>query len=306
MKKSNELVDLSVVSIEDGAEIGKVKALVIDPKKSEITALVIRDDLWYKEAKIISYALIYGIGEYAITIENTSVVVSLSSIPEIERLLQARFAAKGCKVITKMGRLIGELKEYFIDTRNGRIIAYEISPQYIEGESEQVIVPAQAVITIGKDVIIVVDNVEEYFEERIEEIKEVVKEEIVRVPTIEEISVKKEIIEKKEEIEPEQEIKVIEEIKIEPKIEVIEEIPTPPVEVKEEIKEETAKPVPDVSKLFEERQKKFVLGKIVSKKIEDSVGNVIANEGDIITEKIIEIAKKSGKFMELSLNVKPS
>lgn len=282
MKKSTELINLPVVSIEDGEEVGKIKDLIVNPKKAEVTALAISDDRWYKEIKVVSYALVCGVGEYAATVESGSTVVNLSSIPEIERLLLEESKIRGAKVITRSGKLIGEVIEYLIEEKSGKIMFYEITLISSEGS---VTLPSTSVLTIGKDVLIVVDDVQDYFGKE-PDMDVLVKKEIPPPPRREVISPPQIIEEeKKDVITKEEDIPSIEEAPA--------EVPPPPEK----------KPL-DLAKLFEERKRKFVLGKIATRTIESPEGEIIVSEGEVITEDVITKAESCGKFTELSLNVK--
>ncbi|NLJ87397.1 MAG: hypothetical protein GX327_01225, partial [Epulopiscium sp.] len=54
--------------------------------------------------------------------------------------------------------------------------------------------------------------------------------------------------------------------------------------------------------IFERKQTKYLSGKRVSKDIRNEHGEIIARSGQVIDEKIIKIAKKQGKLIELIMN----
>jgi hypothetical protein len=56
--------------------------------------------------------------------------------------------------------------------------------------------------------------------------------------------------------------------------------------------------------LFDDRQKQYLLGRTVTKTIQDNRGNAIAEQGDKITEKIINSAREAGKMVHLVMNNK--
>ncbi|TYQ16099.1 UNVERIFIED_CONTAM: uncharacterized protein YrrD [Acetivibrio alkalicellulosi] len=64
------------------------------------------------------------------------------------------------------------------------------------------------------------------------------------------------------------------------------------------------KPQGSASSLFEQRQKQYLNGRKVTKTISNNAGAVIINEGNTITEEIIEMAKDNGKLIELVMNNK--
>ena len=113
-----------------------------------------------------------------------------------------------------------------------------------------------------------------------------------------------------------------------PKVEVKEapKAETPKVEVKEAPKTETPKaeaPKPQVKeapktetpktvdaaaqmadKATEERHRRFLLGKTVTKDIVSATGVVLAKTGDVVTEEILQKVKMANMFIDLSMNVK--
>ncbi|SFH24790.1 Uncharacterized protein YrrD, contains PRC-barrel domain [Desulfotomaculum arcticum] len=60
----------------------------------------------------------------------------------------------------------------------------------------------------------------------------------------------------------------------------------------------------DPLKIFGEKQREYLIGKKVSKTIIDSNGNIVAAEGTVITEEVIEQAMRVDKYVELTMFVK--
>jgi uncharacterized protein YrrD len=160
MKLSRELSNLPIVSIAEGEEVGIVKDFIIDPMQKAIVAVIIEDQLWFEGAKVIEFTLIHSIGDFAITIENVSDVVSLTSKPELADLIKKRIDMKDVKIITRGGRFVGNVVEYSIDDRTGDILGMELSSDSNLAAPDRNIIPASVVVTIGQKVIIVNDDVE--------------------------------------------------------------------------------------------------------------------------------------------------
>lgn len=57
------------------------------------------------------------------------------------------------------------------------------------------------------------------------------------------------------------------------------------------------------SSLFEQKQRRFLLGKRVTKRIMSERGELLAAEGDIVTEELIDKIKAEGKLVELTMNI---
>lgn len=59
---------------------------------------------------------------------------------------------------------------------------------------------------------------------------------------------------------------------------------------------------PSAADLFEQRQRQYLLGKKVTRVIYDSNGEIIVNNGEVITSQIIDSVKANGKLIELVMN----
>jgi len=59
----------------------------------------------------------------------------------------------------------------------------------------------------------------------------------------------------------------------------------------------------DSAKRFEDKQRKFLLGKKANRRIETDNGVVIVEQGGEITEEVIQKAKLANKFVELSMSI---
>ena len=104
----------------------------------------------------------------------------------------------------------------------------------------------------------------------------------------------------------------------EKKTEIIAPVETPAVaapktevtkaEIKEAPKAEAPKAVDAAAqmadKATEERHRRFLLGKTVTKDIVSATGVVLAKTGDVVTEEILQKVKMANMFIDLSMNVK--
>lgn len=121
MKATKIIIGLRVISISDGTQIGVVKDIVLNPQGKSLDFIIIDQPSDYFGAKVISYADLLGIGEFAITIPNQDVIQDVAQNSEIQNLLKQDIRVIGTKVLTKKGQLIGEVKEVIINEETGRI-----------------------------------------------------------------------------------------------------------------------------------------------------------------------------------------
>jgi len=264
MKKSTDILGLPVISIMEGKELGNVKGLVINPNGGIVTALV-RDEIkWYLEAKLLPFSAITGVGEYAVTIEDSSSVASITTAPEFEKLLSDDIKVIGTKVLTKSGRIQGKVTEILIDDA-GQITACEIED--VSGQSAEI--PAQRILTYGKDVLIIKETTDE--------------QQPVAAATLVQSSV-----------QPIAEPEPVAAVPAAP-APAIAEVPAPAAA--------TNDGNADAARKFDDKHRKYLLGKKANRRIETDNGMVIIDQGGEITEEVLQKAKLAGKFVELSMSI---
>jgi uncharacterized protein YrrD len=154
VKKNSEILGLPVISLTEGSELGRVKCLVINAAKGAVAAMVIEDDNWYKVgAKLLPFAAVIGVGDNAVTVENSSSIVPIAHDQEIEKLLDANVKVIGAKVLTQRGGFQGRVSEYSVD-ETGKIGSCQIEGP--NGEVDQI--QGQRIRTFGKEILIISDD----------------------------------------------------------------------------------------------------------------------------------------------------
>lgn len=153
MKPTKEIIGLRIISILDGTQLGIVKDFVLNPQGKTLDFVIIDQPTDIFGAKVIAFADILGLGEFAITIPHPGVIQDVTQNIDAQNLLKQDTRVLGTKVLTKKGQLIGEVTEILIDEETGRIAAclYESQGQMHQVEVEQI-------ITLGKELLIVEGN----------------------------------------------------------------------------------------------------------------------------------------------------
>lgn len=247
MKTTKEIVGLPLISISDGIEVGYVKDIIVNADKGAIEYLIIDSGIQALSTKVIQVSDILGIGENAVTIENSQVMFDTSKIPAAIDLLQKNVQVKGTKIFTKKGKLIGQVVEFSVDDDNNCVIR---SLEYITSptDTKHKVLNYDIVITYGKSIVVVQDSMGAVQTDSTSNIQRVATQEVPN--------------------------------------------------------EEATKTETSAALLFEERQKQYLKGKILTKTILDMDGNTIFPEGTQIDDEVIEIAKQKGKFIEITMNNK--
>ena len=323
MKKSVEIIGLPVISITEGRELGMSKSLLIDAPNGSVAAITIEDEDWYRGVKLLPYSSVIAIGEDAVTITNSENILTLEDAGDYEAMMDANIKIIGTKAITKSGTIQGKVVEIYIGD-NGKIEKCEIEGR--DGSLSEIV--SEQISIFGKQVTVIDSD----FEKKTEIIAsvetpavaapkteapkaEAPKSEVKEAPKAE--TPKVEVKEAPKAETPKVEVKEAPktetpkaEVKEAPKAEVKEapkaEAPKP--QVKEAPKTEAPKAVDAAAqmadKATEERHRRFLLGKTVTKDIVSATGVVLAKTGDVVTEEILQKVKMANMFIDLSMNVK--
>ena len=309
MKKSIEIIGLPVISITEGRELGMSKTLLIDAKNGTIAAITIEDEDWYRGVKLLPYSSVIAIGEDAVTVTNSENILTLEDAGDYEAMMDANIKIIGTKAITKSGTIQGKVVEIYVGD-NGKIEKCEIEAR--DGSLSEI--TSDQISIFGKQVTVIDSDLEK----KTELIAPKAPAEAVAAPKAEE----KPAAEPKAEA-PKAEPAKAEAPKAEPKQEAKpaepKAVPAPAPAPKAEPKQE-AKPAPKAEpakaeapkadpsiqmadKATEERHRRFLLGKTVTRKITTDSGVVLVNEGDTVTEEVLQKVKIANKFIDLSMNV---
>ena len=277
MKKSIEIIGLPVISITEGRELGMSKTLLIDSKNGTIAAITIEDEDWYRGVKLLPYSSVIAIGEDAVTVTNSENILTLEDAGDYEAMMDANIKIIGTKAITKSGTIQGKVVEIYVGD-NGKIEKCEIEAR--DGSLSEI--TSDQISIFGKQVTVIDSDLEK-------------KTELI-APKAPAAAVEAPKAEPKQEAKP-----------AEPKAAPA---PAPKAEPKQEAKPapkaEAPKADPSIQmadKATEERHRRFLLGKTVTRKITTDSGVVLVNEGDTVTEEVLQKVKIANKFIDLSMNV---
>lgn len=144
---SKDITAKPVVVIRTGRVAGKIRYPIVDATKQEVVGFIIDDERWYLETKVILFALIRGMNNDVVTVDDDSAVMS-SSLGSLQRQLQENVQIIGHKVITEEGRLLGFVEEFAFNAFTGKIESYKV--REAQGSITQ-----QEVLSIGRDLIVI-------------------------------------------------------------------------------------------------------------------------------------------------------
>lgn len=281
MKKSQDILGLLVFSIIDGREVGIVRDLIINPEEGSVEFLLVYSEDWLAGVRALPYTAVDGVGEHAVTTESENELFTLADNQGAITLVKRGIKVKGTRVLTKAGNIIGTVTEYSIDETTGKIAEVE----WEMGSDDSGIIPADQVLTFGKDVLI--------FEDKPGTGSGPHKPSRPVTPAVEPAS--------------EAQVQPTAETPPAPAIEPVTEAPVvtvpaaPAAPAAPEFEQSEEK---SGTQLFVERQKQFLSGKYLTKDILDNDGGVLAPAGTQLTPGLLNLLEIKGKLMEVSQNVR--
>lgn len=273
-KKSVEILNLPIISITEGRELGMSKTLLIDAKNGVVAAITIEDEDWYRGVKLLPYSSVIAIGHDAVTITSSENILTLEDASDYEAMMDANIRIIGTKAITKSGTIQGKVSEIYIGDGGKVEKCAIVAPDGSESE-----ITAEQISIFGKQVTVIDPTDEE--EKKTNPVT-------AAVPPAPKVAGKPAPA-------PEP-------------VKATAPAPAPKAEEKPapapEAKPEPAKPAESAAdKATEERHRRFLLGKKAARDIKTDSGVLIVKAGGDITEEVLQKAKLANKFIELSMNI---
>ncbi|KXS42492.1 MULTISPECIES: PRC-barrel domain-containing protein [unclassified Candidatus Frackibacter] len=160
MHKGYEIIDLPVINLQTGEEIGAIEDVVFDPEEKRIVGLIINNKSLFQGSRMIAYEELHSVGEDAVTIEDDSVLTKLDDTKEF--LTGPNGSVIGSRVVTDDGKELGNIEDIILDSTNGQINGYEITDglvqDILDGRGR---LQVSDDLKYGKDVVIV-SNLDNY------------------------------------------------------------------------------------------------------------------------------------------------
>jgi sporulation protein YlmC with PRC-barrel domain len=240
-------------------------------------------------------------------------------MPELVDLVKRKIRIINSKVITRAGRFIGFVKEYSIDDHTGEIVGLELKSDADIPSPDHNVIPAENIVTIGKDIIIVEDDVEtalraDHGSAAVGGVARSAPPKPAPKPAYSPPPARPAappaprpataVVEEPAGIDAESDVDIEELLDLDTEAEtsgnVQESAGTADFDDRG-LAAENGKE--SLSEIFERRQIKYMLGKRVSKDVYSEDGRLIISQAETITDTVIKLAKASGKFLELSMNI---
>jgi uncharacterized protein YrrD len=176
MFKGSDVIGKPIVTYSTGSVIKKIKDIVFDANTNAILAMLVDEEGIFDSARVIPFASIKSIGADVITIENEEAIIKAESDENIKRVMDGGNILYGKKVMTEDGRDLGKIVDLYFNEQSGTVEGYEVSGGIFgdayEGRS---FVPAPKALKIGQDVAFFPNEVADLLEQQVGGMKGVFK-----------------------------------------------------------------------------------------------------------------------------------
>ena len=101
-----DLIGRPVLTIDEGASTGKVSGVLVNSVTGEVTALVVALNDAFEPPRAVPVALVQGVGEDAVMIENLSALVEFSQSPGLRAMGRLDSQIRGLPVVAATGKCL--------------------------------------------------------------------------------------------------------------------------------------------------------------------------------------------------------
>ncbi len=156
MRKLSSIVGLSVISIAEGVDLGRVSEVVVDLAEGTVVGVIIASGADEKGVLVDDIAVI---GPDAVMIADTSKTQDLAKVPTLADKRRPA-AEKPMTVVTASGVKLGALAEVHVSPDTKQVVSYEVSGGPVRDLTDGTLSLAVAEGMVhGPDTVIVPDTV---------------------------------------------------------------------------------------------------------------------------------------------------
>lgn len=144
-----------MVSLADGREIGRVRHVVLDTECSRVVGFAVDVGCWWRGCPVLPVEQVVGMGGEAVTVLDADCLSPVERGSDLERIARAEYALTGRLVLSREGTSVGRVSDYSFDIESGRLSSLEVSAEPPDEGRGPVLVRAQQVLVFGRDAIVV-------------------------------------------------------------------------------------------------------------------------------------------------------
>lgn len=155
MRAFSVLNGLSVISLNNGEELGKVIDLLID--KTEIVGLLVDKNGWLNHHLYVPLEKVHAIGESALIVKDENKLTSYDKKQfQYSSLHNGSKNIGGKALMSTEGEKLGLVEDVYFDENLGNIVGYEVTDGFIADLKEgKRVLKTTAPLTVGEDILVI-------------------------------------------------------------------------------------------------------------------------------------------------------
>jgi uncharacterized protein YrrD len=155
--KATDLKGRAVVTLSDAIKVGRVDDVLFDAEYREVLGFRIKTGT-FSRPEAVSRANVTGVGHAAVTVRSPDVINLEDRLIDLVGAATLR-RARGTKVVTEGGELLGRIGEIELDDEARAVTAYRLAaPLWARLRRREPRIEAQQVLRLGEGGLMIVPN----------------------------------------------------------------------------------------------------------------------------------------------------
>lgn len=170
----SNLLNRPVQALETRSRIGVISDVIVEPAKGQILGFWVKTGVLEKD-KVLSLKDVREIGADFVACKNESSLVGPDEIIRIKEILNQKIKALNADAKTQSGKLLGKVEDLLVDSISLQIVKYYIKGLCVTRKlpfaclEPNRIIPANKVLKITPEAIIIKDEVGQMTEKELKE-----------------------------------------------------------------------------------------------------------------------------------------
>jgi uncharacterized protein YrrD len=155
--KASDLKGRAVVTLSDAIKVGRIDDVLFDPQYREVLGFRIKAGT-FSRPEAVSRANVTGVGHAAVTVRSPDVINVEDRLSALAGAVPLR-RARGTKVVTEGGELLGTISEIELDDEARTVTAYRLAPRLWDRlRRREPRIEARQVLRLGEGGLMIVPN----------------------------------------------------------------------------------------------------------------------------------------------------
>jgi uncharacterized protein YrrD len=144
--KANEIIGLPIQSESEGKRIGYVHDLILDVKKAQVKAIVVKRKTLLQEAQVILWDDLESVSDEQVRISSSSMIVGgTTAPPPIPAVLENPKDVEKTELKSVDGQELGRTHDVIVDTDTGSVEAIET-----KSGQDELQIPIEQILTVSR------------------------------------------------------------------------------------------------------------------------------------------------------------